>query len=61
MEFISQYYNNPLIAHFGIKKGCELLAKKYYWLAFRYNIEAYLRQKLWRVIGIKSNKIQALQ
>ena len=43
IELISRYYNNPLAGHFGIKKICKLLAQKYYWPTFRYNVEAYIK------------------
>ena len=42
-ELISQNYNNSLIGHFGIKKIRELVAWKYYWLTFYYNVKAYVK------------------
>ena len=43
MELISRYYDDPLVTHFGIKKTCEFLARKYYWPTFRHNVEAYVK------------------
>ena len=43
MEFISRHYNNLLAGHFGIKKICELLARKDFWQTLRHNIEAYVK------------------
>ena len=42
-ELISRYHNNPLAGHFGIKKSCKLLAWKYYWPTFCYNVKAYMK------------------
>ena len=43
LELISQYYNNPLVGHFGIDKTQELIARKYYWPTLRQDIEAYVK------------------
>ncbi len=34
-ELINRHHNDPLAGHFGIKKTCELIAKKYYWPMLR--------------------------
>ena len=43
MELISRYYDNPLAGYFGIKKTCKFLARKYFWLTPRNNVEAYVK------------------
>ena len=43
MELISCHHNNLLAGHFGIEKTCKLLAQKYHWPSFRYNVEAYVK------------------
>ena len=43
MELISQHYNKPLAGHFGIKKTCKLLARKYYWPTLCHNVKAYIK------------------
>ena len=42
-KLISHYYNDFLNSYFGIEKTCTLLARKYYWPIFRYNIKAYIK------------------
>ena len=42
-KLINRYHNDPLVAHFDIKKTQELVAKKYYWETLRYNVEVYVR------------------
>ena len=43
MELISRHHNNSLAGYFGIKKTCELLGWKYYWLTLRHNVKAYVK------------------
>ena len=42
-ELISRHHGNLLADHFSIKETCKLLAQKYYWPIFRYNVEAYAK------------------
>ena len=42
-ELISRHHDDPLASHFGIKKTRELIARKYYWLMLRHDIEDYVR------------------
>ena len=42
-ERISHYQDNLLAGHFGIKKTCKLLARKYYWPIFRHDVVAYVK------------------
>lgn len=41
-EIISCHHDNILAGYFNIKKTCELVARKYYWLIFCDNVEAYV-------------------
>ncbi len=41
-ELISRHYDDPLVGYFGIDKTRELIARKYYWLTLRRDIEAYV-------------------
>ena len=43
MELISWHHDDPLAGHFGIKKTCELLTRKYYWPTLRHNVKAYVK------------------
>ena len=43
-ELISRHHDNPLAGHFGIKKTRELVARKYYWLMFRHNVNNYMKE-----------------
>ena len=43
MELISRHYNNLCASYFVIKKTCELLAQRYYWLIFWYNVKAKVK------------------
>ncbi len=42
-ELISRHHDDPLAGHFGIEKTCELIARKYYWLTLRRDVEAYVK------------------
>ncbi len=42
-ELISRYHNNPLAGHFGIKKTCKLIARKYYWPILRQDVKIYVK------------------
>ena len=42
-KLISRQHNNPLAGHFGIDKTYKLVAQKYYWLTFWYNIKAEVK------------------
>ena len=37
------HHENPLAGHFGIEKTWELVARKYYWLTLRADIETYMK------------------
>ncbi len=41
-ELICRHHDDPLAGHFGIDKTRELIARKYYWLTFRHDVEAYV-------------------
>ncbi len=43
-KLISRHHNNPLVDYFGIKKTCELIARKYYWLILRQDVETYVKR-----------------
>ena len=43
-ELISRHHNNPLAGYFGNKKLRKLVAQKYYWPMFRYNIDNYVKR-----------------
>ena len=43
MELISHHHNDSLAGHFGIKKTCKLLIRKYHWLTFPHDVEAYVK------------------
>ena len=43
IKLISHHHDDLLASHFGIKKTCKMLAWKYYWPTFRYNVEAYVK------------------
>ena len=43
-ELISRHYNEPLAAHFEIKKTQELISRKYYWPTLRHDVEDYMRR-----------------
>lgn len=43
MELIDEYYNNLLASHFKIDKTCELVARKYYWPIFHYDVKVYIK------------------
>ena len=43
LKLISRYYDNLLVSHFGIKKICELIARKYYLPTLQQDIEAYIK------------------
>ena len=40
---IRRYHNDVLASHFGIKKTCELLARKYFWPSLRHDVEACVK------------------
>ncbi len=42
-ELISRHHDDPLAGHFGIKKTCELIARKYYWPMLRQRVKAYIK------------------
>ncbi len=42
-ELINRHYNDPLVGHFGIKKTCKLIARKYYWLTLWRDIKVYIK------------------
>ena len=42
-ELISRHHNNPLAGHFSIKKTRKLIARKYYWPMFCYDVEDYVK------------------
>ena len=42
-ELINRLHNNPLAGYFGIEKTHKLLARKYFWLSLRHNVEAYVK------------------
>ena len=42
-ELISRHHDNPLVSHFGIKKTRKLIARKYYWLTLRHDVEDYVK------------------
>ena len=42
-ELISQYHNNLLTGNFDINKTRELIGRKYYWLSFKKNVQAYVK------------------
>ena len=43
IELISRHYDDLLAGHFGIEKTRKLLARKYYWPTFRYDVKAYVK------------------
>ena len=43
IELISCHHDNPLASHFGIEKTRKLLARKYFWLSLRHDVEAYVK------------------
>ena len=43
-KIISKYYNDPLVAHFRVKKTRELVAQKYYWPTIQIDIKAYVKR-----------------
>ena len=43
IELISRHDDNLLAGHFGIKKICKLLARKYFWPFLRHNVETYVK------------------
>ena len=42
-ELITRHHDNLLVGYFGIKKTCELIARKYYWPTLRRDVEDYVR------------------
>ena len=42
-KLIKQHYNNPLVGDFGIDNTQEVIAKKYYWLTLRQDVEVYVK------------------
>ena len=38
-ELISRHHDDPLAGHFGIEKTRELVARKYYWLTLRHDVD----------------------
>ncbi len=44
IEFISWHDDNLLAGYFGNKKSRELVARKYYWLIFKADIESYVKR-----------------
>lgn len=42
-KLICRHHDNLLASHFEINKTCRLVAKKYYWLTLRNDIEAYVK------------------
>ncbi len=42
-ELISRHHNDPLAGQVGIEKSRKLIARKYYWLTLRHNVEAYVK------------------
>ena len=43
MELISRRHDDLLAGHFGIKKTQELVARKYYWLTLKADVESYIK------------------
>ena len=43
IELISRHHNDLLAGHLGIKKTCELLARKYFWPSLQHNVETYVK------------------
>ena len=43
IELISWHYDELLAGHFGISKIRELIDRKYYWLSFRKDVKAYIK------------------
>ena len=43
-ELINRHYDNPLAGHFGIKKTCKLVVKKYYWPTLRQDVKTYVKR-----------------
>ncbi len=46
-ELISRHHDDQLAGQFAIDKTRELIARKYYWLSLRTDVEAYV--KAWDV------------
>lgn len=42
-KLISRHYNNPLVDNFDIEKSWELIARKYYQLVLRQDVEVYIK------------------
>ncbi len=42
-ELISRHHDKLFAGHFGIEKTYELIAKKYYWLLLRQDVETYVK------------------
>ncbi len=42
-KLISRHHDDLLAGHFGIKKTCKLIARKYYWLILRRDVKAYVK------------------
>lgn len=43
IKLINQYYNDPLVDYFRIKKTQELVSQKYYKPIFHFNVKAYIK------------------
>lgn len=42
-KVINCHHNDPLASHFGIHKTRKLIARKYFWLIFCQDVEAYVK------------------
>ena len=42
-KLICCHHNDSLVSHFGIKKTCKLLARKYFWPSLTHDVEAYIK------------------
>ncbi len=42
-EILSKHHDDLLAGHFGIDKTRELVARKYFWLILRRDVEAYVK------------------
>ncbi len=42
-ELISRHHDDSLAGHFGIEKSRKLIAKMYYWLTLRQDVETYVK------------------
>ena len=42
-QLINRHHDDLFAGYFGIKKSQELIARKYYWLILRQDVEAYVK------------------